>query len=134
MNLTDREMLIKVWGMLEKFDMVGGKELAKEIKDHLEKAVVPPKISIREPFNKDNNTPCKPIPMPPYVWPYQKWEPSNPIYFKRTAHSGTISPSVKEFMSNADLLSDDGEYKYKMANTYGTITNLDNYLYDQKNP
>ena len=106
MNLTDREMLIKVWGMLEKFDMAGGKELAKEIQDHLEKVavVIPPKISIRrEPFDKDNSTPCKPIPMPPYVWPYQKWEPSDPIYFKRTT-------------------------------TDGTIKNTDNYLYDQKNP
>lgn len=133
MNLTDREMLIKVWGILEKFDMAGGKELAKEIKDHLEKAVVPPKISIREPFNKDNSTPCKPI--PPYVWPNPRWGPSDPVYYKRTT-----SPTIPEYMSNANLLSDDGEYKYKMPNVSGSvippniINNLDNYLYDQKNP
>jgi hypothetical protein len=115
MNLTDREMLIKVWGMLEKFDLVGGKELAKEIQDHLEKPVVLPKLTFRTP---------DPAPSVP-----------DPVYYKGT----TPWPNTMPMMWNNEC-----EYPYKMANTSGTTsqasssccreTHLDNYLYDQKNP
>jgi len=114
MNLTDREMLIKVWGMLEKFDLVGGKELAKEIQDHLEKVVVPPKIN----FRTLDPAPSTPDPV---------------VYYKGTTPWPTTMPMVWN-----------NDREYKMSNTSGTMsqaassccreTHLDNYLYDQKNP